>query len=51
VLVDPAAKTIEVLVNAGDGFRLGALYGEAATVRSTVLQGFELSAAPVFQPI
>jgi Uma2 family endonuclease len=50
-LVDPAAKTIEVLVNAGDGFRLDTLYGDAATVRSTILQGFELSSGPVFQPI
>lgn len=50
-LVDPAAKTIEVLVNSKEGFRRQALYGEAETVRSVVLPGFEFSAARVFRPI
>jgi Uma2 family endonuclease len=50
-LVDPAAKTIEVLVNSEEGFRRQALYGETDTVRSVVLPGFEFSAAPIFRPI
>jgi len=50
-LVDPASKTIDVLVNAGDGFRRAELYGETDVVRSTILPGFELDAAPVFRPI
>jgi Uma2 family endonuclease len=50
-LVDPAAKTIEVLVNAGDGFRRAELYGETDVIRSTILSGFELAGAPVFGPI
>ncbi len=49
-LVDPAANTIEVLVNSEDGFRREALYGEADTVRSAVLAGLEFPAAPVFRP-
>ncbi len=50
-LVDPAAKTIEVLVNADDGFRRAGLSGEAHVMRSTILQGFEFAVAPVFRPI
>jgi Uma2 family endonuclease len=50
-LVDPAAKTIEVLANAGEGFRREALYSEAETVRSVILPGLEFAAAPVFRPI
>jgi Uma2 family endonuclease len=50
-LVDPSAKTIEVLVNTGEGFRREALYAETHTVRSVVLPGFEFPAGPVFRPI
>jgi Uma2 family endonuclease len=50
-LVDPAAKTIEVLVNAGDGFRRDSLDAEGDTVRSAILSGLEFPAAPVFRPI
>jgi Uma2 family endonuclease len=50
-LVDPEAKTIEVLVNSEEGFRRQALYGEAETVRSVVLPGFEFPAARAFRPI
>ena len=50
-LVDPAKKTIEVLVNTTDGFRPEATYGETDTVRSTVLTGLEFPAAPVFRPL
>jgi Uma2 family endonuclease len=50
-LVDPAAKSIEVLVNAGDGFRRVSLYTEGDRVRSATLPGLEFPAAPVFQPI
>jgi Uma2 family endonuclease len=50
-LVDPDAKTIEVLVNSAEGFRREALYGEADTVRSTILSGLEFPAGPIFRPI
>ncbi len=50
-LVDPDAKTIEGLVNSEEGFRREALYGEADTVRSTVLPGLEFPAGPVFRPL
>jgi Uma2 family endonuclease len=50
-LIDPAAKTIEVLVSSEEGFRREALYCEEDTVRSVVLPGFEFPALPVFRPI
>ncbi|HSB36397.1 MAG TPA: Uma2 family endonuclease [Thermoanaerobaculia bacterium] len=50
-LVDPSAKSIEVLVNGGEGFQREALYREADTVRSAILAGLEFPAAPVFRPI
>ena len=50
-LVDPDARTIEVLVNEGDGFRREALHGEADLVRSVVLSGLEFPVSPVFRPI
>jgi Uma2 family endonuclease len=50
-LVDPSAKTIEVLVNSEEGFRRWAIFGESDTVRSVILAGLELAAAPVFRPI
>ncbi len=40
-LVDPGARTIEVLVNGEDGFRREGLYSEAQAVRSVVLPGLE----------
>ena len=49
-LVDPERKTIEVLVNTAEGFRLQGLFGEADRVRSIVLVGLEFPAAPVFAP-
>ena len=49
-LVDPAAKTIEVLVNS-EGFRRQTLCGETDVVRSTLLPGFEFPAGPIFRPI
>jgi Uma2 family endonuclease len=50
-LVNPEAKSIEVLVNAGDGFRRVSLYAEGDTVRSAILPGLDFPAAPVFRPI
>jgi Uma2 family endonuclease len=50
-LVDPAAKTIEVLVNTEEGFRREAICSEPDTVRSVVLSGLEFAVAPVFGPI
>ncbi len=50
-LVDPAAKTIEVLLNTGEGFRQQLVAAGDVPVRSTVLSGLEFSAAPVFRPI
>ena len=50
-LVDPAAKTIEVLVNSEEGFRRQTLCGETDVVRSTLLPGFEFPAGPIFRPI
>jgi Uma2 family endonuclease len=50
-IVDPAARTIEFLVNSAEGLRPEAVYSEADTVRSTVLSGLEFPAAPVFRPI
>jgi Uma2 family endonuclease len=50
-LVNPAAKTIEVLVNIAQSFFREGLYGEADTARSTVLPGLEFSVAPLFDPI
>ncbi len=50
-LVDPAEKTIEVLVNSREGFQRWAIFGESDTVRSVVLAGLEFAAAPVFRPI
>jgi Uma2 family endonuclease len=50
-LVDPAAKTIEVMVNDGEGFRREAIYGEGENVRSTILTGLVFPAGPVFRPI
>jgi Uma2 family endonuclease len=50
-LVDPAAKTIEILVNSEEGFRREALYGEKNIVRSVILLGFEFLAERVFRPM
>jgi Uma2 family endonuclease len=50
-LVDPDAKSIEVLVNSGNGFRRDSLYGESDAVRSAILPGLEFPAGPVFRPI
>ncbi len=50
-LVDPAGKTIEVLVNSDEGFLSKALYGEGETVRSERLPNLAFPAAPVFRPI
>ncbi len=50
-LVDPIAKTIEILVNEGDGFRQQGVFGADDKVRSTILASLEFLAAPIFQPI
>lgn len=50
-LVDPAAKTIEILVNTEDGFRRESLYSEAEYVRSVILRGLEFPAKPIFRPL
>jgi Uma2 family endonuclease len=50
-VVDPAAKSVEILVNGGEGFRREALYAGTDTVRSAILSGLEFPAAPVFRPI
>jgi Uma2 family endonuclease len=50
-LVDTVARTIEVLANAGEGFRRTALYAETDTARSVILPDLEFPAAPVFRPI
>jgi Uma2 family endonuclease len=50
-LVDTAAKTIEVLVNTGDGFQTVAVHGEGHSVHSTVLLGLDFPAGPVFRPV
>jgi Uma2 family endonuclease len=50
-LVDPDAKTIEILVNSPEGFRREALHGEGDTVRSASFPGVEFPAAPIFRPI
>ena len=51
-LVDPKAKTIEVLVNAGaNGFGRHGLYVADDTVRSTIFPALGLPVAPIFRPI
>ncbi len=50
-LVDPEAKTIEVLVNTEEGFTRDALYGVADLVRSVILSGLEFPADPLFRPL
>lgn len=50
-LVDPEAKTVDVLVNAGEGFERYALFCTADTARSPILPGLEFAVAPVFRPI
>ncbi len=50
-LVDPEAKTIEVLVNTEEGFTREALYVEADIVRSVILTGLEFPARPLFRSI
>lgn len=47
-LVDPAAKTIEVLVQTAEGFRREGLYGAGQTVRSAILVGLEFPLDSVF---
>ena len=47
-IADPEAKTIELLVNTGDGFRRQALAGAAETLHSVLLEGFDISLDTVF---
>jgi len=47
-IVDPEARTIELLVNSGDGFRREALAGTGDTLRSVLLAGLEIPVAAVF---
>ena len=50
-LVDPGAKTIEVLDNTGEGFERHALFGTGDIAHSPILPGLEFPVAPVFRPI
>ncbi len=50
-LVDPEARTMEILVNSPEGFRREALCRETGTVRSAVLPGLEFPAATIFRQI
>ena len=45
---DPEAKTIELLVNSGEGFRREALAGSTETLRSVLLEGLEIPLDSVF---
>ena len=47
-IADPDGKTIEVFVNAGEGFRRDAIYGEEGVLRSPLLPGLEIPLARVF---
>jgi Uma2 family endonuclease len=50
-LVDPTAKTIEILVSSEESFSGEALYGQADFVRSVILSGLEFPAGPLFRPL
>ena len=47
-LVDPAARTIAVLMLGEDGFEAVAKYGEGDTLTSSTLPGFRLNVDEVF---
>ena len=47
-LVDPAARTIAVLLNTGDGFEAVGTHGESDTLVSPTLPGFRLNVDDVF---
>lgn len=47
-IADPAAQTIEVLVNSEEGFRRDALVGATETLRSVLLTGLEIPLSAVF---
>ena len=48
-IVDPEAKTVEVLVLGKRGFERAAAYGEADRLRSPLLSGLEIKLEGVFQ--
>jgi Uma2 family endonuclease len=48
-LVDPRERSIEVFVNAGDGFSLRGRFSGEDLVRSTVLAELDLPVASVFR--
>jgi Uma2 family endonuclease len=48
-IVDPEAKTVEVLVLGKSGFERAAAYGEADRLRSPLLSGLEIKLEEVFQ--
>ncbi len=50
-LVDPAARTIEVLINKGEGFERRLLAVGSDVIRSIVLKDLELAAERIFRPI
>ncbi len=50
-LADPDGKTIEVFVNATDGFRRAGFHSEEDVARSILLPGLEFPVAPVFRPL
>ena len=47
-IADPERKTVEVLVNAGNGFRRESLFDADDTLRSPLLPGLEIPIAEVF---
>ncbi|HEY3123310.1 MAG TPA: Uma2 family endonuclease [Thermoanaerobaculia bacterium] len=47
-IADPEARTIEVLVNSGEGFRRDSLAGAGETLRSVLLEGLEIPLSAVF---
>ena len=47
-IVDPSAKTVEILAGAGSGLRPRAVVGGAETLRTAILPGLEIPLARVF---
>lgn len=50
-ILDPEAKTVEVLTNGGEGFQRHILAAGSESVRSAVLPDLEFAAGPIFRPI
>ena len=47
-MVDPAEKTISVLLPGEPGFKVAGIYGEGETLTSTTLRGFRLNTGDIF---